>query len=567
MAHDPETHCLWLTGGRTGDDVLDGHSVPKDMWKFDLKTSRWEKINGKHLDIYSNPHGIHNGRWYIVRVDVQPSEVVSFDLRKHGYTTHKITNPVRPYFSDQACASWVQDGSLVAWGVDSADQVRGGEIKVTLWILDLKNPKLAWEPRAIMGESDTILKMEGTESLVFSEACASYDPITKKAYIYGGWREDFNWYSVDPNTSSVGVLQGRFNCTLLEVDVAGNRIRAVEPQETSGRRVGPSFRAMSAMGAYGGRLVVTAGRSTLDDIEQTYAGTKALKDTHMCRIGAGAGAGAGSGSGSLSEQCSEPLVALAAEMPPPAPVSAPASAPAPAPTPVHVATPAPAPALAPAPKQQSQSQLEPTAAAAAPPAPRVGTVSPMAPMAPTLIPNPIANSNCTDIQEVVICARNAVLSDEYLRLYITELAPQSRGVLIGLVEDDVTMMPREVRDIFKDLHWKGIDEWTEMFPYVANNGYRDAVLKYDPHAFVSIFFYCIVVPGYVDENAQGNIFHYERYRKDHTYTSESAHSRAGPALCVSASPAADKANGFNGVKDRCENPTCPSKLLLLIYYT
>jgi hypothetical protein len=182
----------------------------RDMWKFNLDSLQWTQIGkGKHMTIRANPHGIYNGKWWIVDTSMTPSQVMSFDLTKHAYKMWSISAPTdhscgstRPSYDCSECASWMQeDGKMGIWGVDKADVDEGNETKstmtrATMWVLDVGTGRPVWDKRAIVGESKgegTSRRLDGQISLLFSEACASYDVTNKKGYVFGGWRDDFNW--------------------------------------------------------------------------------------------------------------------------------------------------------------------------------------------------------------------------------------------------------------------------------------------------------------------------------------------------------------------------------------
>ena len=68
--------------------------------------------------------------------------------------------------------------------------------RAVLWRLHLAGPQLTWAMDIIIGNPVAYAGPEqykGAYTTTYGEASAAYDSVKKKAYVFGGWHDDYCW--------------------------------------------------------------------------------------------------------------------------------------------------------------------------------------------------------------------------------------------------------------------------------------------------------------------------------------------------------------------------------------
>ena len=100
---------------------------------------------------------------------------------------------------------WVQDGRMYVFGVD-----RGSSSKTTsLWHVSLDAHAAGWQQIIVVGDG-AAPRIKGQVSTSWSEGAASYNPVSRKAYVFGGWNVHFNELTIAADSGQLQQLEGRY---------------------------------------------------------------------------------------------------------------------------------------------------------------------------------------------------------------------------------------------------------------------------------------------------------------------------------------------------------------------
>ena len=295
---------LYLYGGRNSWYSRNTKYM-NDMWRFDLNSETWTKISDNGPIFYECcVHTIVDNVWFLVdsigNNEHNPNTTVRcFDMKaKRWSVVHdryiKYAENRKPHISEQfgvvkkplfvyneamtIISGWhdqymdtlylygltgagedssMKDvGSHGIWALSglkaAAVQIRAGKTcKKLRWMLYLYD---SFDCEADGGH------MGGTVPFAVSEGACCFDPITRKAYAYGGWNNGEKTCCVNED-SVPQYLHGKYYSTLIEIDMENLIMRAIENNgEAPGITVlGPGRRADVAIGVW------TPSMEQLDD--------------------------------------------------------------------------------------------------------------------------------------------------------------------------------------------------------------------------------------------------------------------------------------------------------------
>ena len=287
LAHHAEQNALYLWGGRLGW-MSSMHPPLLDMWRFDLADRRWSRVSGLHPPVMSpGPHVMRNDNWFIL--EPSPSDTVRATLRRFNVNTHawtvvdgthaaaaaggggkkgrgkkkqrskkhkkskKKAREIAPYIAEP-CAGWSQDGTLLCWSLPQNEMAKSRNSchdVLGVWQVDLNTGK--WTMHLLSGDEDDVgpgvTLLTGTPCKPRLESSACFDPVTRKAYVFGGWSNDDFDFAVLP-TGRPASLTGRYFANLVEIDLDKKLIRAVESASGHKSGLGPSPRGYATIAAY-----------------------------------------------------------------------------------------------------------------------------------------------------------------------------------------------------------------------------------------------------------------------------------------------------------------------------
>ena len=356
MAHDSRTtDKLFLFGGRATYHVK-SRSVLTDMWKCSVRDGQWSQVKGKHPHIaHLGPHTTYNGGWFILNsagphqakgygrmsgnaagdADLPAVQLLRFDLDKAVWSSagHQKTAPA---LADSTCG-WQDGATLFVWGTERVPRLGMSIVGCALWAVDLAGTDNCmvegkedgkwgrWTPYVIIDNSledprqDRCL--QGHRGVSWAEGAACFDPITKKAYIFGGWNSDMYGHSVLKETGTVVTLEGRYYGILVEIDMITSTMRTLESVSATGREtLGPGRRAEVVIGAWTGpdslenidteqpvksRVVVGFGYSTFSLDTGEFGSVSSKHDIWQCTLlseGCSGGSTAGDAASDAVEQ-------------------------------------------------------------------------------------------------------------------------------------------------------------------------------------------------------------------------------------------------------------------------
>ncbi len=229
---------------------------------------------------------------------------------------------------------WVQDGRMYVFGVD-----RGSSSKTTsLWHVSLDAHATGWQQIIVVGNG-AAPRIKGQVSTSWSEGAASYNPVSRKAYVFGSWNVHFNELTIAADSRQLQSLEGRYWCPsaaalcvyvfvisgfnisaaflticpclcscqsftvallnalrcryynlLLEFDVAARTMRAVKNVSKDGS---PDKRAQCLIAVYSlpsssgsdcHHVVRGYGYTTFNPVSQTYQAPHAMADIWRCTL-------------------------------------------------------------------------------------------------------------------------------------------------------------------------------------------------------------------------------------------------------------------------------------------
>ncbi len=296
---------LYLCGGRTSwhvDPNAPGQSFPRDMWRFDLATRTWTEVaiaTGLGPRLRSTcAHGIVDDVWFVVDpLEEYPSKrpkttVQCFDLRAKRWLSvpskrvikyspdaapcvtslfGKVTQPTFTYGKNATQTSGWLDGArdtLYVFGATCPPKHNDVDLQQAgLWALS----GLRQAARALRGAAKSVGKrlrwrnylfrpntvhtwrdhLIGTMPAPVSEASCCFDPVTRKAYVFGGWNHDM--YTMGCGRLAQGCMNsGKYYGTLHEIDMDHQIVRVIENwgKSPTATVLGPSRRGYPTLGAW-----------------------------------------------------------------------------------------------------------------------------------------------------------------------------------------------------------------------------------------------------------------------------------------------------------------------------
>jgi hypothetical protein len=193
LAHDPAGGGgLYLYAGR-GTWGAHGAGEPMaDLWRFDLAARRWRELPGPHPGGGSlGPAAVHGGGLLVVDPHASPGEgpaeleLTRFDLAT-GRWRRRWCGGGGPRLVAPA-AGWAQDGRLFAFSEEGRGA--GENLRSVVWSVGL-GEGAGWTPHVLTGpEREGEGRFSGAVTAPWTEGSASFDPVTRKAYLLGGWTE------------------------------------------------------------------------------------------------------------------------------------------------------------------------------------------------------------------------------------------------------------------------------------------------------------------------------------------------------------------------------------------
>lgn len=239
---------------------------------------------GAHLTSRRNlgPATVHNGKIFVI--DPHPTqsdtpeeslELLSFDLEQLQLQLQlgdrgvgdSSGSGVRAVWKRRVCggggpklispvAGWAQDGRLFVF----SEALRKGNVEIALWsvgldqtaagsggaMATLTGPAAAateaaaaakmttpgWEKLLLAGPAVATTpdreRLTGQLTTSWGEGSACFDPVSRKAYAFGGWSEDLYAHTVNPETGKLTQLLGRYFNTIVEFDIDRRIVRGVE---------------------------------------------------------------------------------------------------------------------------------------------------------------------------------------------------------------------------------------------------------------------------------------------------------------------------------------------------
>ena len=311
---------LYLMGGRRG---YGGAAVYPEVWSFHLDKMEWRLLWDGTLSLpgcdmwIADVQLIGNGvilhsKWYVVAVqrETEKTVVLCFDLVTLKWSTPAVagTGPAlsrhdgTSFFSraEQTLYLWARTPKRsdkiitnMLWGVefrvaaaaqidddDDDDYGDDGPRFSLSWVANIIVAQQGQFPAANGRKA-----IDGPATLVYAETASCIDEATGKAYIFGGWHGEMWWFGC-ANTraqTELGncILVGKYNATLIELDLARKESRTVE---AASRISGPSFRADCTLGVWDHRVHVVGGYTTLDAVENLYAGIRSFEEAWCCAL-------------------------------------------------------------------------------------------------------------------------------------------------------------------------------------------------------------------------------------------------------------------------------------------
>jgi hypothetical protein len=211
LAFDSTSNSLLLFGGLPAQFSLNpkvSSSCNNDLWRYDLTSRVWTRIIGQHPRCpKAGPCAVHGGGLFVV--DAQwalPSnntEIMRYDIAS-GRWSKRWCGGGGPVL-ESPVTGWAQDGRMYVFGVD-----RGSSSKTTsLWHVSLDTHAAGWQPIIVVGDG-AAPRIKGQVSTFWSEGAASYNPVSRKAYVFGGWNVHFNELTIAADSGQLQQLEGRY---------------------------------------------------------------------------------------------------------------------------------------------------------------------------------------------------------------------------------------------------------------------------------------------------------------------------------------------------------------------
>ena len=130
----------------------------------------------------------------------------------------------------------------------------------------------------------------GETTVSWVEGTASFDPTSRKAYVYGGWNEDtFEVGFACGEPVGPRINHGKYFAVLLEIDIDSRSIRAVEAAGGGLEAAGPGKRAYALLHAWtdekaGSRVLCGYGYSSWNPAYGCYRSIRYFRDLWECSL-------------------------------------------------------------------------------------------------------------------------------------------------------------------------------------------------------------------------------------------------------------------------------------------
>ena len=159
--------------------------------------------------------------------------------------------------------------------------------------------KMFWRNFLFRPSQETAKHMGGTMPFPTSESSCCFDPVTRKAYVYGGWNHDVYTMGVSKR-GQIHLNTGKYYGTLHEIDMDVQMIRCVENngEAPTATVLGPGRRGYVTMGVWtpveDGKgtskdrkdtvLMCGFGYSSWDADKGSFGGLQGKRDVWTCEI-------------------------------------------------------------------------------------------------------------------------------------------------------------------------------------------------------------------------------------------------------------------------------------------
>ena len=202
LAIDPSSTTLLLYSGRAARFSMKGLT---DLWRFDLSSRVWSRIIGQHPQcVRAGFSAIHGGGLFVVdsRSQSESTEILRYDMAANRWskTWCGRGGPVL----ESPVTGWVQDGRMYVYGIDHGSKAKTS----SLWHVSLHEHG-GWQQIIVSGVGAGP-RFKGPTTSFCSEGAASFDPVSRKAYVFGGWNIHFNWFTIAADSGQLQQLEGRY---------------------------------------------------------------------------------------------------------------------------------------------------------------------------------------------------------------------------------------------------------------------------------------------------------------------------------------------------------------------
>jgi hypothetical protein len=208
LAFEPSSNTLLLYSGlkfSVPSNKLSSNCFT-DLWRFDCSSLVWNRLPGKHPScVKAGPSVIHDGGLFVVDSHCQSTsestEIIRYDIAS-GCWRQQWCGGRGPVL-ESPVTGWAQDGRMYVFGIDRGSMSE----TAALWRVNLNEPAAGWQKINAAGGSG--LRFKGPASAFWSEGAASFNPVNRKAYVFGGWNEHFSWFTFAADSGRGYALTGR----------------------------------------------------------------------------------------------------------------------------------------------------------------------------------------------------------------------------------------------------------------------------------------------------------------------------------------------------------------------
>jgi hypothetical protein len=198
LAHDAAGGALYLYGGRQTWEAYGAGEPMADLWCFELAARRWRQLPGPHPGgIHLGPAAVHGGGLLVVdphapagggKAPGRALALSRYDLAT-GRWRRRWCGGGGPALAAPV-AGWAQDSRLFTFSEERREA--GAPMRCVVWSVGLEEGG-AWAPHVLSGPAlaggSEGRRFAGAAPVPWTEGAASFDPVTRKAYLFGGWTE------------------------------------------------------------------------------------------------------------------------------------------------------------------------------------------------------------------------------------------------------------------------------------------------------------------------------------------------------------------------------------------